>query len=298
MDLGRLRYFYAVAKLGSFTSAANEIHVSQPSLSKMVKQLEEEIGAPLFKRGKKGVVLTPEGRLTFDKCQLIFGEIDALKIGLSQIQKEVTGDLAIGASDNLCNYVLPKVFDELIRRFPKVRTKLLSGTSSEIQTELLSGKIEFGFFYTKVLRDREFEVKPIRFIEFAIVASREMKIKDLQLAPYIGSRKTDYKGSYPALEMLESVGAVPKTIFETNNQETQKKMAILGSGYTVVPIHMVESEIASGALYRVATNKKIGSMVSLVKKRNKSQSRPGEVFEQILNFKIGDGSNSVFQSIL
>ena len=288
MDLNRLRYFYTVAKLRSFTAAAKNIHVSQPSLSKMVKQLEEEIGETLFLRGKKGVELTAAGALTFGRCQNIFSEVEALQVGLTEIHEEISGNVALGASDNLCNYILPTILDELTRGFPKLQVNLFSGTSSEIQSEILDGKSELGLFYTKPTGVREFEVRALRFVEFVIVSKKELKLKELSRTPYVGSRRTDYRGSYPALEMLKTLGIKPSVRFETNNQETQKKLALMGSGYTIIPLHMVDSEIAESSLHRVITSKKVGATIFLVKRRAKLLSRPAQVLEKIIVSRLGD----------
>ena len=288
MDLNRLRYFYAVAKLRSFTAAAKNIHVSQPSLSKMVKQLEEEIGETLFLRGKKGVELTAAGLLTFGRCQNIFSEVEALQVGLSEIHEEISGKVSLGASDNICNYILPTVLDELTKGFPKLQVNLFSGTSSEIQNEILGAKSELGLFYTKPTGVREFETRPLRFVEFVIVSKKELKLKELSRMAYVGSRRNDYRGSYPALEMLKSLGVKPSLRFETNNQETQKKLALMGSGYTIVPLHMVEREIAESTLHRVITNKKVGSTVFLVKRRAKVLSRPAQVLEKIIISRLAE----------
>jgi DNA-binding transcriptional LysR family regulator len=205
-----------------------------------------------------------------------------LRIGVGELHREVSGELKMGASDNLCNYLLPILFDEVFRSFPKIKIKLFSGSSADIQNEMLADRLELGLFYTKVLRSRDFEVNPLRFVEFVVVSKKELKIKDLMATPYIGSRRADYRGSSPALEMLQSLGVSPNTILETNNQETQKKMALIGCGFTVVPLHMVEQELAERSLFRVQTTQRLGSTVSIIKRRGKTTTRPAEVFEKIL----------------
>ena len=288
MDLNRLRYFYAVARLRSFTAAAKNIHVSQPSLSKMVKLLEEEVGEKLFLRGKNGVALTAAGQLMLNSCQNIFSELDALEIGLNEMHEEVTGEVSIGASDNLCNYLLPPILDEVKKSFPKLRVQLFSGTSSEIQKEISARKSELGLFYTKPTSKNEFEVRALRFVEFAIVAKRELKTKELQHISFIGSRQMDYRGSYPALEMLKSIVPHPSVGFETNNQETQKKLALIGSGYTVIPLHMVEQELIQQSLFRIAISKKIGSVLYLVKGRKKPLTKSATLLEKVLISRLAE----------
>jgi len=286
MELSRLHYFYKVARFGGFSQAAKETHISQPSLSKMVKMLEDELGEVLLVRGQRGVTLTPAGNLVFEKCQNIFNEVESIARDVSEIRHELTGDLKVGASDNLCNYLLPSIFQEFLERHPKINIKLFSGSSREIVNELDEDLIEAAVFYTDVKHLKNFEVKPLGFVEFYVVSKAELKFKDLSHTPYIGSRQTDYKKASPAIEMLQGLGVKPKTVFETNNQETQKRMVASGFGFTVVPSHMVEAEIRIGTLNRVALPRKIGATVSLVRKKSKTLSRPIEIFEKHLLSKF------------
>ena len=109
MEWNQLRYFYEVAKHGSFTKASQVLRISQPSLSKMVSQLEKTAGYFFLERNKKGVRLTPIGEILFEGCEKIFTEFEAVKASISEKGKECSGMLSIGASDNVCNYLFPEV---------------------------------------------------------------------------------------------------------------------------------------------------------------------------------------------
>jgi len=283
MELNHLKYFYEVARRGSFTKASKALRISQPSISKMVKLLEDRLNVKLLDRTKRGGVhLTPTGKRFFESCGSIFAEIEALKSVVDHEKEECTGDLSLGASDNLCNYVLPEILEPFLKKYPKVQLRLFSGTSDAIKAELLSSNSELGIFYTAV-REPGFQVEALGFATFVIVYGRKLSPKvttaDLADLPYVGSRIVDYAKPYPALEMLHSVGVKPKHIIETNNQETQKKLAIKGYGYTVVPKFMVQPEITSGGLKVVKTPKTIGSHVYLVKRKNRTLSKPAFLFE-------------------
>jgi DNA-binding transcriptional LysR family regulator len=282
LELNHLRYFYEVAKHGSFTAAARAIRVSQPSLSKVIRQLEERENVILFERGKNGVTLTDKGKLVFATCQLVFQELDTLQTNLTEQKDVVAGDLLLGASDNLCNYVLPPLLSDFQQKFPQVTVKLFSGSAPQIQSEILDGGAELGLFYTKVKEGREFSAEPLSFVEFALVRAS----RGADLGPYIGSRANDYSRAYPALEMLHSIGIRPRVAFETNNQETQKKLALLGAGFTLVPVHMVEVELKTGALRRIRTEKPLGSWVSLIWRRNRPLSKVARLFSDELRSKL------------
>src|SRR5581483_10897547 len=86
-------------------------------------------------------------------------------------RSEIAGDLSLGASDNLCNYLLPPILAALLKRHPGLRPRLYSGTASQIQDEILEGRAELGLFYAKVREKRELEAEPVRFVEFWLVAA-------------------------------------------------------------------------------------------------------------------------------
>src|SRR5689334_13386897 len=112
MELNHLKYFYEVARLGSFTKASRALRISQPSISKMVKLLEGRQNVKLLDRSKRGGVhLTPTGKRFFESCISIFGEVETLKNVVDHEKVECAGDLAIGASDNICNYMVPDILE-------------------------------------------------------------------------------------------------------------------------------------------------------------------------------------------
>lgn len=284
VELNHLRYFYEVARLQSFTAAAKALRVSQPSVSKLVKQLEERQNVRLLDRNRRGGVrLTPVGQRFYASCQQIFGEIQNLTHLIAHEREECAGDLSIGASDNVCNYLLPEIFGPFYKRHPKVSLKLFSGTSEDIKKELLEGRVELGIFYAQP-SEPQLMAESMGFVEFVIVTAgkRAVSFQELAELPFVGSRATDYSKQYPVLKMLNSVGVKPKTVIETNNQETQKRLALKGLGYTVVPIHMVRAEIAAGKARVTKLPKRIGSQLYLVTRKNKTLSKPALMFRSHL----------------
>jgi DNA-binding transcriptional LysR family regulator len=282
MELNHLKTFYEVARLGSFTAAARFLRVSQPSLSRTVRLLEEGEGVRLLERGKNGVSLTADGRAFFDGCARIFAEVDQLHLAATRGSREISGDLSLAASDNLCNHVLPRILPDFGRRHPKVRVRLFAGTSDQILQELRAQQAELGLFYTETRNAKAFASEPLWEVEFVPVCAPEHGASDLGALGFIGSRASDYAKAYPALSMLRSVGVEPKTIFETNNQETQKQLALAGLGYTLVPRHMVESELRTGRLRRLKTPRSLKGRVFLVRKKSRALSRAAQALRETL----------------
>ena len=273
MEIAHLRHFYAVAKHGGFTAAAKELRISQSTISKTVKQIEEDQGIRLFDRGTRFVRLTESGKRFLESCETIFQEFENLH-RISELHRaEVSGAAAFGASDNLCNYVLPEILRAFRADYPKVEITLNGGTADSIKTEILKGIADFGFFYTPV-QEPGLHTSKIAFVEFAVVYSPKLKgklksVESLSDMPYVGSRTGDYAKPYPALRMLQSLGVKPTMALETNNQETQKRLALAGMGYTVAPSFMVAEELAEGKLLALKTPKLIGSDLFFVKKKGR-----------------------------
>jgi DNA-binding transcriptional LysR family regulator len=241
----------------------------------------------LFNRNKKGVELTTVGKMFFNSCQNIFNEIEQIKSQSQALTSEFIGELFLAASDNLCNYVLPDIIQHFSRAFPQISIKLFSGTSDQIKSEILEGKTEFGIFYTDVKDRRAFEVTKLGQVEFVIVYSSHLQLKGnkfraIQEYGYIGSRQVDYLKKYPALQLLNSIGINPRIVFETNSQETQKRLVIAGLGYTLIPRHMVSGEIKNGTLKTLATSEKLFTNVFFVKKKGRSLSKQASAFEKLL----------------
>ncbi|HSI06347.1 MAG: LysR family transcriptional regulator [Myxococcota bacterium] len=288
MQLDRLRYFHAVARAGSITKAARALRVSQPSVSKTVRLLEEDEGVTLLDRtGRGGVQLTPAGRRFLVSCEVVFGEIEKLRRSVIAERTECVGHLKLGASDNVCNYLMPSLLEPFLARHPKVTVAVFSGTSDSIAKEILEGDDELGVFYTQP-RDARLATQALCFVEFVVVAGgrAELTRRDLQRVPYVGSRTTDYVKRYPAMRMLASLGVQPNVVIETNNQETQKRLALAGLGYTVVPKFIVQREVTRGEAVVAKVSKRIGSPLFLVTRKGRTLSRPAELFAAHLRAMI------------
>ncbi len=186
----------------------------------------------------------------------------------------------IGASYNICNSLLPSEMAKFLLEHSKVKGSVLNGTSESIKSDILEGKLELGMFHSAV-KDKRFECQTLGFVEFWIVTALKEKRTEKSIAaePFIGPRTQDYAHKYPICNMLGSLKVVPNVAFESNSQETQKRLALKGFGYAVLPHYMVREEMARGFLRRVPTSKKIGSNVYLVQKKGRRLSAAAERFK-------------------
>ncbi|TRX54876.1 LysR family transcriptional regulator [Fulvivirga sp. M361] len=161
----RYNVFYAVAAKRSFSKAADELFISQPAVSKHIRQLEQEVGVALFKRERNNISLTNSGEHLFEKlkeAKLIEKSVNDIFLSRKK-ELEIEGEICIGASTTISLYVLPKILASFHKKFPSARIKLLNRNSEHI-LELLahhdidiacveSSHRDHSFHYEKFMQD-------------------------------------------------------------------------------------------------------------------------------------------------
>jgi len=141
-DLRQLEYFCAVARTGSFTKAAEELGIAQPSLSEQIARLEHSLGAPLFERLNRRIELTPLGEAILGKAQALLEDAAALPDYFERAREGVHGPLRVGAIPTILPYFLAPLLKGFTERFPDVELHLREGTTAELVGQVLDGMID------------------------------------------------------------------------------------------------------------------------------------------------------------
>lgn len=147
MELRHLRYFLAVAEARSFTAAADRLHITQPTLSQQIKQLEQLVGTLLFERRSKEVELTAAGRLFKPYCERILKEIEQSRLAISELEGLMRGTLRMAVFHSLSHSMLPPIMSEFALRYPGVHVTARLVPRSEMERDLLSGELDFAVAY-------------------------------------------------------------------------------------------------------------------------------------------------------
>jgi DNA-binding transcriptional LysR family regulator len=142
MEMHQVRYFLAVARTLSFTQAAEECHVAQPSLSRAIIKLEEELGGDLFRRERRLTHLTELGRMMLPLLNQCYESATAAKQLANSYKKGKCAPLRIGLSHTVNMQIVIQPLSELVRAFPGLELKFFRGTAAEVEAELKSGAIE------------------------------------------------------------------------------------------------------------------------------------------------------------
>lgn len=141
----KLVIFYHTAKHLSTTKAAEVLHLSQPAISKSIKELEREMGLTLFDREKGRLSLTPAGKYLLEQSEDLIERERTIKFDLQHMQKQFSGTLHIGASTTLSQYILPELLAQFREKYPHVKINLISGNTDQIEQELLNRNIQLAF---------------------------------------------------------------------------------------------------------------------------------------------------------
>lgn len=146
MELRVLRYFIEVARGQNITAAAERLHVTQPTLSKQLMDLEAELGKKLFIRGKRKTVLTDDGIFLYRRAQEILDLADKTEAAFKTEKEVITGDISIGCGESDGMNLVIASMKALIAQYPQIRFHLYSGNDREVSERLDNGLVDFGLF--------------------------------------------------------------------------------------------------------------------------------------------------------
>ncbi|MCM3794246.1 LysR family transcriptional regulator [Priestia megaterium] len=144
MEVRVLRYFLTVAREGNITRAADFLHVTQPTLSRQLKDLEQELGKKLFIRSSHSVILTDEGMLLRNRAEEIVNMVDKLEAEFSSMEETIGGDVYIGGGETEAMKHIARVAKDVQVRYPNIRYHLYSGNEEDITERLDKGLLDFG----------------------------------------------------------------------------------------------------------------------------------------------------------
>lgn len=188
----RLKVFCSVAKNLSFTKASQELFVSQPAITKHIQELETLYQTRLFERLGNKITLTTAGKLLLEHSERILDDYKKLEYEMHLLHNQYTGELRLGASTTISQYVLPPLLAQFAEKFPQISLSLLNGNSREIETALQEHRIDMGLVegivrqptlrYTAFLHD---ELVAVVHTKSKLVALDEITLEELQSVPLV-----------------------------------------------------------------------------------------------------------------
>lgn len=175
MDIHELKVFVSVFKNKSFTKAAEEIHLSQPTISDHIKSLEEEFDCKLFDRLGRTIIPTKEAEALYSLAEEIIEKASTLKEVIGQFKKEITGELIIGASTIPGTYIMPPMMAVFQKRYPSISFQILVSDSREIIESVSKYELLLGIVGAKLGNE---QINYIPFVEDELVVISSPSLLD------------------------------------------------------------------------------------------------------------------------
>lgn len=242
MDIRHLEYFLEVARQRSFSKAAATLHITQPSISKMIKSLEEDLGVPLIYRNAKQVELTDAGQAVQEQARQIVTLFQNLTVELNNVVHLKKGKVRIGIPPIAGSTVFPPLLGEFNRNYPNIQIQLFEFGSKKIELGVQEGVLDIGIVCTLPTKTDIFEVlsfveDPLQVIvhpqhrlvghpavDFAALASESFVLysEDFSLYDHIHHR-------------CKLAGFHPKIICETSQREFMTQMVAANLGVALLP---------------------------------------------------------------
>jgi DNA-binding transcriptional LysR family regulator len=240
VELRALRYFVEVVRQQSFTVAAEQMFVTQPTISKMVKSLEDEIGSPLLLRDGRQMVLTDAGRIVYQRGQDVLAAHAQLQAELNDLGTLGSGELTIGIPPMGGSLFTPAIA-AFRQRYPKIELKLFEQGSRAIEAALISGELEMGGVLLPV--DPEMiEVLPVTRQMLWLVARRGSRWDDVQQVPLadLASEPFVFYGESLALNDVvlnacREAGFSPTIVGRSGHWDFMAALVLAGVGIALLP---------------------------------------------------------------
>lgn len=243
MELRHLLYFKTVAEHLHFRKAAAELFISQPPLSRQIRELEEELGVQLFVRNNKRVVITDAGKYFKDEVDAIFARLEESKSIVRQIHLSESGELKIGYISSVYEHQLAEVLKSMREVFPYIKTRLYEVPTVKQIEALEQGKLDVGILRTPV-HSQKLKLRSLFFDPFTVVipsAKREFANQKelsgfIKNSPFIFFDK-DYAPDYynKLIEICERMGFKPNIVHEANNVHSILQLIEAGLGVSILP---------------------------------------------------------------
>jgi DNA-binding transcriptional LysR family regulator len=254
VNLDQLRIFQAVAQSRSFTRAAGLVHLTQPGISKHIKQMEQYYGVPLFDRTGKKATLTAPGEILFAATQEIMAVIDAAERRIDDLKGLRGGRLRLGASFPVGVYLLPGVLANFRKRYPAVEVTLDISLSEAIEARVLANELDLGLVSHQP-RDSKLFSKAFMTDELIVIlprnhkwaAKRRIKPEDMLAETFVVAARGAGTRSVVE-ERLKAMGIVLEKVLEFGNLEGVKHAVEAGLGISIQARSVVRREISAGSL--------------------------------------------------
>jgi len=282
MEVHQLRYFCAVADSGSFSRAAVQSHVSQPSLSQQIQKLESELGARLFDRLGRSVRLTDAGKTFLPRARAVLRELEAARGEAIDAKGRIGGTVVIGAIPTVAPYLLPRWLSSYSRQFPLVRLTVIEDITPVLLERLRTSAIDIAILALPI-RGHEFDTRPLLTERlFAVLPMKHrlgkhgsLSLKDLREEPFLLLRD-GHCFRDTAVAACDRARLHPQIVFESGQFSSLLSMVGADMGVSIVPQMAIEKRVR--CRYVKIDDEQARRTIAAVVLRGRSLSRAQHAF--------------------
>lgn len=294
VNLELYKIFYYVAKNKNITKTANELLIGQPSISKAIKNLEDQIGCQLFIRSKYGVILTEEGKTFYKQIKTAMEIIDNAEFKLKEMINLDYGVLNIGISHTLTQkYLIPyiKKFHDI---YPKIKINIITGPTQTLFNKARNGFVDFIILNLPYVIPNDFNTEILTEINDIFVATNKfsdlkdktINLEDLNNYPLIIIAKGS-NTRYFLDNFTSSNNVILKPEMELASYSLVNEFVEMGFGIGYLIKEFITDELDNGKLFEIKVNPKIPSRaIGLIHCNNKSLSKSATKFIELLKVNI------------
>ena len=167
----KLQVFQSVASRLSFSKAADDLHITQPAVTRHIRQIEAHFNQKLFKRKGNSIALTEAGKLLLSHSKLIFQQYEKAEFDMNSLIDKNEGNLRIAASTTIAQYILPEVLAKFHQKFPKIKIHLLNMNTEKVEKSVMNNSVELGFIEGQS-KNRELAYQPFLKDEIVLVVDK------------------------------------------------------------------------------------------------------------------------------
>ena len=255
MEIRQLRAFTAIVEMGTFTAGAQRVHITQAAVSMQIRQLETELGTPLFVRAPRRVILTEAGEALLERARRILREHDVAVAEIAELAGAERGRLRVGSASAMVSAdPLPQILKELRERHPHADVTIMSGTSDSLVRQILAGELDMAFVSLPV-EARGIQTEGLSRDELVAIASPRHKLAKqtvISVFTLAGERLIlgERGGNTRRLidELFAEAGVQPVVAMELSRLAAIKRMVEEDMGTGIIPLRSVREEVAQGRL--------------------------------------------------
>ena len=295
MEIRVLKYFLAVAREGSITGAANSLHLTQPTLTRQLQDLEKELKQKLLVRGKHKITLTPEGMILRKRAEEIVDMVEKTEAEFLSISETISGDIYIGGGESDCMKHIAQIIKEIQEDYPEIKFHIFSGNAEDVTEKLDKGLLDFGVLIQPVdlskydnipLPDKDIWGVVMRK-DNPLAKKKYIELEDLKGVPLINSRQAMRKnsGRNEFIEWFEGEFENMNTVATINLVYNATVMVKAGIGCAVTLDKLVDTSQESLLCFR-PLKPKLESGLDIVWKKYQVFSPAADLFLKKLKEKF------------